>query len=77
MMRRVPINRVGTVPPDGFNSSHRISTAGTESEWLDWSRNRISRVDEIVRDQTRRHPLPMLGGALILGVALGWLIKKR
>ncbi len=77
MMRRVPITRVGIVPPDGFKSFNRVSTAASESEWFDRGRNRLSTVDGIVRDQIRRHPLQMLGGALILGVALGWLIKKR
>lgn len=77
MMRRVPITRVGIAPPAGFKSRNRVPTAGMEFEWLDWSQKRLSTVDGVVRDQIQRHPLSMVGGALILGVAIGWLIKKR
>ncbi len=69
--------RAGLVAPVRTESPHPRLSAEPEVGWLAWGRDRLSTVDGLVREQVQRRPLPVLGGALILGVAIGWLIKRR
>lgn len=77
MMNHVPDSRAALVAPARFEASNSRLSQASDAGWLGWGRDRLATVDDLVRDQVQRHPLPFLGGALILGVAIGWLIKKR
>jgi hypothetical protein len=45
--------------------------------WREWGRTQLSSWHEAMKDHVGRHPAQVLGAALLLGVALGWLIKRR
>lgn len=73
MMNHVPEWRAGLAAPAPSEASAPDPAAG-RSEW-GW--DQLATVDGFVRDQVQRRPLPVLGAALALGVAIGWLIKRR
>ena len=77
MMNHVPEWRAGLATPAPIESPSQGPAIAAETGWLGWSQDRLSTVDEIVREQVQRHPVPVLGVALLLGVAIGWLIKRR
>lgn len=46
-------------------------------EYAEMARERLSEGSEFVKDYVNKQPARALGIALGLGVALGWLIKRR
>ena len=77
MTNHVPEWRARLATPAPIEASGQRPAIAAETGWLGWSQDRLSTVDEIVSEQVQRHPVPVLGVALLLGVAIGWLIKKR
>jgi len=66
-----PINRLGSLWPSSMATE--TDDAGKEATWSDTAKSWEENVETILKD----HPKLAIAAATAIGLALGWLVKRK